>query len=193
MRTYSKAVHAAVVAASAAALAVVSPAPAAFAAEVTIRVVPAYSATKPEPSHKFVCPTNQVLTGRSHYGDENADTTYTCSWIFINDEQVQVSIGDWSLRYTESNSNYSSPPDQALVGRMHVWDENGDTWYLPASLSWRGQTVRLIDPVWTGNLKESKHNYQTDTEGRRVLIGRAHSGDENGYTRYQHAYVTLDA
>ncbi|MEU7004413.1 hypothetical protein [Nonomuraea sp. NPDC046570] len=191
MRTYSKAVHAAMVAASAAALAVVSPAPAASAAAVTIRVVPAYSETQKESASWFVCPTNQVLTGRSHHGDENADTTYTCSWIFVNDEQVQVSIGDWSLRYKESNSSYSSPPNQALVGRQHIFDENGWTWYRSASLSWRGQTVRVIDPVWTGNLKESNHNYQTDTQ--RVLIGRAHSGDENGNTRYQHAYVTIDA
>ncbi|GAA0823712.1 hypothetical protein ACFQVD_03360 [Streptosporangium amethystogenes subsp. fukuiense] len=191
MRTYSKAVHAAVVAASAAALAVVSPAPAASAAAVTIRVVPAYSETQEESSSWFVCPTNQVLTGRSHRGDENADTTYTCSWIFINDEQVQVSIGDWSLEYRENNSNYSSPPNQALVGRRHILDENGWTRYRSASLAWRGQTVRLIDPLWTGDLKESNHNYQTGTQ--RVLIGRAHSGDENGNTRYQHAYVTIDA
>ncbi|GAA2902798.1 hypothetical protein GCM10010517_68740 [Streptosporangium fragile] len=191
MRTYSKAVNAAMVAVSAAVLAVISPAPAASAETVTIKVVPAYSETQQESVSWFVCPTNQVLTGRSHKGDENADTTYTCSWIFINDEQVKVSIGDWSLSQKESNSSYSSPPDQALVGRRHALDENGPTLYRSASLSWRGKTVRLIDPVWTGDLKESNHNYQTDTQ--RVLIGRAHSGDENGNTRYQHAYVTIDA
>lgn len=189
MRTYSKAVHAAVVAASAAALAVVSPAPAASAAAVTIRVVPAYSETQEESSSWFVCPTNQVLTGRSHYGDENADTTYQCSWIFIDGVRVEVFTGDWYGYVKESRSNFSAPLDQAIVGRWHHGDENGFTEYKTGALYRQGIQVRITNRTWTGSYTESSHTTQAGFN--QVMTGRNHSGDENGKTYYQYGTVTF--
>ncbi|MBB4913225.1 hypothetical protein [Streptosporangium saharense] len=186
MRTYGKAMSVAVAAAAVAAMTVASPASAA----VTIRVERAYSEIVPEWNTQFTCPTNQVLTGRTHNGDENAWTTYHCSWIFINGEQVRVSIGDWSPGQKESRSSYSAPADQALVGRSHTGDENGTTRYRAATLSWQGRPVRLTATTWSGDHKESKHTFQADYN--RVLVGRSHSGDENGKTRYQHALVTFE-
>ncbi len=192
MRTYSKVVLAATAAAALAALTVASPASAASTTTtaVTIRVERAYSETVQEWNAQFTCPTNQVLTGRSHVGDENARTTYYCSWILINGEQVRVSLGDWSSGQKESRSSYTAPADQALVGRWHTGDENGTTRYRPATLSWQGRPVRLTGADWSTQYTESKHTYHADYN--RVLIGRSHSGDENGKTRYQHALVTFE-
>ncbi|MER7207957.1 hypothetical protein ABT340_12895 [Streptosporangium sp. NPDC000239] len=190
MRTYGRVVPLVAATAAVAALTVASPASAASTAAVTIRVERAYSENVPEWGTQFTCPTNQVLTGRSHTGDENAWTTYYCSWILINGEQVRVSLGDWTPGQKESRSSYSAPADQALVGRSHTGDENGTTRYRTATLSWQGRPVRLTGAVWSGDLKESRHTFQADYN--RVLVGRSHSGDENGKTRYQHALVTFE-
>ncbi|MEU8378614.1 hypothetical protein [Streptosporangium sp. NPDC048865] len=190
MRTRSKAVPAALAAAALAAVTMTAaPASASSATAVTIRVERAYAESVPEWNTQFTCPTNQVLTGRSHVGDENAWTTYYCSWIFVNDEQVRVHLGDWTSGQKESRSEYVAPPDQALVGRAHSGDENGTTRYRTATLSWQGQTVRLTGAAWTGEYKESNHT--THAGHNQVMTGRKHTGDENGKTRYLYATVAL--
>ncbi|MER7130202.1 hypothetical protein [Streptosporangium saharense] len=188
-RTYGKAVPLAVAAAAVAATTVASPASAASTAAVTIKVERIYQETVLERADAFSCPANQVLTGRSHIGDENAWTTYYCSWIFINGEQVEVHSGDWTSTQRESKSSYSAPTDQALVGRWHTGDENGMTRYRTGALYWQGRQVRLTNLSWSGEYKESNHNVQAGYN--RVLVGRSHSGDENGKTRYQYATVTF--
>ncbi|MEU6424926.1 hypothetical protein ABZ860_03440 [Microbispora sp. NPDC046973] len=187
MRTYPKAVLAAL--AAAAAVTAASPA-SASASAVTISVRQGYSETVREWADAFTCPTNQVLTGRSHYGDENKATTYYCSWIFINGEQVQVHMGDWTYAQKENHSSYVAPLDQALVGRWHQGDENGSTRYRTAALYWQGRQVRLTGAYWTGEYKESSHITQAGYN--QVMTGRSHDGDENGKTRYQYATVTFE-
>ena len=186
MRTYRKAIPFAVVAAALSAAALAVPA---SAAAVTINVERVYSETVWESSAQFDCPANQVLSGRSHYGDENKPTTYYCSRILINGEQAEVHIGDWTSPQRESRSSYTAPMDQAVVGRWHSGDENGMTRYRSAALYWQGAQVRLTDPLWTGEHKESSHIWQAGTG--TVMVGRSHSGDENGKTRYQFATVSF--
>ncbi|MEU6415037.1 hypothetical protein [Microbispora sp. NPDC046933] len=190
MRTFLLKAAPAVMAALAATAAVTVASPASAAA-VTISVRQGYSETVREWADAFTCPTNQVLTGRSHYGDENAPTTYYCSWIFINGEQVQVHMGDWTSAQKESRSSYIAPLDQVLVGRWHQDDENGPTRYRTAALYWQGRQVRLTGAYWTGEYKESSHGTQAGYN--RVMTGRSHTGDENGKTRYQYATVTFES
>ncbi|MET7466615.1 hypothetical protein [Nonomuraea sp. NPDC005501] len=171
-----------------AAVTMAAPAPASASA-VTIRVERGHTETVREWFDPFTCPTNMVLTGRSHHGDENNATTYYCSFIFVNDEQARVFVGDWTPGQKESRSSYSAPADQALVGRWHTGDENGTTKYRPATISWQGRQVRLTDPLWTGEYKESSHTWQA--EFNKVMVGRSHTGDENGRTKYQYATVTV--
>ncbi|MER7207956.1 hypothetical protein [Streptosporangium sp. NPDC000239] len=182
-RTYGRAVPV-VAAAAAAALTMASPASAA-----TIKVERIYQETVLERADAFDCPANQVLTGRSHIGDENTRTTYYCSWIFINGEQVEVHSGDWTASQRESKSSYIAPTDQALVGRWHTGDENGMTRYRTGALYWQGRQVRLTNLTWSGEYKESNHNAQAGYN--QVIVGRSHSGDENGKTRYLYATVTF--
>ncbi|MGJ6967084.1 hypothetical protein ACSDR0_34735 [Streptosporangium sp. G11] len=192
MRTRSKAVPAAVVAAALAAVTMASPASASASAAtaVTIRVERAYAEQTPGWNTQFTCPTNHVLTGRTHVGDENAWSTYYCSLIFINDEQVRVHLGDWTAGQKESNSDYTAPPNEALVGRSHTGDENGTTRYRTATLTWQGRPVQLTGTTSTGYFKESNHT--THARTNQVMVGRKHSGDENGKTWYRYATVAFE-
>lgn len=171
-----------------AALAVATPAPASAAA-VTIKVERAHAEMVREWIDPFTCPTNTVLTGRSHYGDENAPTTYYCSFILIDGEQAQVYLGDWNNRQKESRSDYSAPDNEAVAGRWHEGDENGYTRYRSATVYWRGQRVLLTGGDISGAYRESNHAWQADAN--RVMTGRVHTGDENGTTRYRFATVTV--
>ncbi|KAA9375195.1 hypothetical protein F5972_27845 [Microbispora cellulosiformans] len=171
-----------------AAMSAAAPAPAS-AAPVRIEIVTAHSETVREWIDPFTCPTNMVLTARAHYGDENAPTTYSCSFILIEGEQARVYIGDWTARQKESKSDFSAPDHQAVVGRWHEGDENGYTRYRTATLYWRGQRVLLTSGDISGAYRESNHTWQA--QGTGVMTGRKHSGDENGNTWYRFANVTV--
>ncbi|MER5647651.1 hypothetical protein [Streptosporangium sp. NPDC002524] len=177
-----------VAAAALMAVTVAAPAPAS-AAVVTIEVERAYAEMVREWIDPFTCPTNTVLTGRSHYGDETAPTTYYCSFILVDGEQAQVYLGDWTSRQKESRSDYSAPDNQAVTGRWHEGDENGYTRYRTASVYWRGQRVLLANGDISGGYRESNHTWHA--EENRVMTGRLHRGDENGTTNYRFATVTL--
>ncbi|MFD0887859.1 hypothetical protein ACFQ08_25240 [Streptosporangium algeriense] len=134
------------------------------------------------------CPTNQVLLGRSHRGDENGDTTYYCGLILIDGQQVRVGPPRWSISQRESDSFFVAPPNEVLVGRQHSGDENGQTRYATARLTAGGRTVELTSYRWSPSQTESNsHSKAGDYE---VMTGRQHSGDENGQTRYQYARIT---
>ncbi|MEV7010157.1 hypothetical protein [Streptosporangium sp. NPDC051022] len=193
MNVYKKALPAAI---AAAALATLTAAPAsaapAAATAVTVKVELKHTSTVKESAGVyFTCPNNEVLTGRSHSGDENGYTTYYCSSISINDQLVQhVVLGLWSAGQKESRSLYVAPTDQALVGRWHSGDENGATKYLAGMFFWQGKQIHFSSPDWSGYYKESGHSWRAGTN--QVMTGRQHSGDENGATRYQYATVTIE-
>ncbi|MFI6509933.1 hypothetical protein ACIBCT_20210 [Streptosporangium sp. NPDC050855] len=184
MRTYGKALSVAAVAAVLSATTMASPASAA-----TIRTERTYNETVWEDGAQFTCPPNMVMTGRSHYGDESRQTTYHCSRILINEEQVEVHSGDWTRRQWEARSDFSAPNNQVIVGRWHDDDENGDTRYRTAALYWQGRQVMLINGDSTGAYTESSHTWLAD-DGK-VMTGRAHYGDENGKTWYRFATVSF--
>ncbi|MEU1735941.1 hypothetical protein [Streptosporangium sp. NPDC020145] len=191
MNVYKKALPAAL---AAAALATLTAAPASAASttlDVTVKVQLSHTSTVKESAGVwFTCPGNEVMTGRSHSGDENGSTTYYCSTITINDQPVQnVVKGLWSAGLKESRSSYTAPNDQAVIGRWHSGDENGSTKYLAAMFFWQGRQVRFSSPAWSGDLKESRHSWRANAG--QVMTGRYHWGDENGTTRYQYATVTI--
>ncbi|WP_217370373.1 hypothetical protein [Nonomuraea antri] len=168
------------------ALAGLSPANAAHAAEVII--IDGYTQTVKESSGTPVlCPTNQVLLGRSHSGDENGNTTYYCGLILIDGQQVRVGAPSWSSSQRESNSFFAAPGDHVLVGRSHSGDENGSTRYATATMSAWGRTVELTSYRWSPSQRESSsYSKAGDYE---VMVGRQHVGDENGQTQYQYARI----
>ncbi|MDF5754401.1 hypothetical protein [Spongiactinospora sp. TRM90649] len=185
MRTYGKALSAAAAVAALSAATMATPASAA-----TIRVERVYSETVWESyGTQFTCPPNQVITGRSHYGDENAKTTYQCSRIMIDGVQVEVHSGDWTSPQRESRGDFSAPENQVITGRWHDDDENGPTRYRTAAMYWQGRQVVLAGGEVSREYKESSHSWLA-LDGK-VMTGRVHYGDENGKTWYRYATVAF--
>ncbi|WP_433512989.1 hypothetical protein ACQP2T_56655 [Nonomuraea sp. CA-143628] len=168
------------------AIAGVSQATAAHAAEIII--IDGYTQTVRESAGiPVACPADQVLLGRAHFGDENGETTYYCGLILIDGQLVKIGAPSWSDAQRESNSSFVAPQNEVLVGRQHSGDENGPTRYAIASMSAWGRTVELTSYRWTpGQRESSSHSKAGDYE---VMVGRQHSGDENGQTRYQYARI----
>ncbi|MBO3749884.1 hypothetical protein J5X84_27710 [Streptosporangiaceae bacterium NEAU-GS5] len=182
------------IAAAAATVAVTPPAPA--SATVVnghiIDVIQGYTAVVRESNSTFNCPANEVMYTRWHSGDENGNTTYICARVFIDNERVLVSTATYAVTVKESKSWYVTPafPDQAIVGRWHQGDENGNTTYISARMTWRGQEVRLIDRYWTGFGPERYLLGRRPTD-HEIMTGREHRGDENGQTATQYATISL--
>jgi hypothetical protein len=95
----------------------------------------------------------------------------------------------------ESNSSFSAPSGQVLVGRMHTGDENGNTTYKYAPLiadpnSGIDLQYKLQNTTWTAGIKQSNLNYAAPDGW--VIVGRKHDGDENGNTSFQISQVVID-
>lgn len=77
---------------------------------------------------KVACPSNSVLVARSHEGDENGKTTYTCRTLVDAWGKDMVPSQYQLLSDTQSSSDLTCTEPGAAVGRAHFSDENGDTY-----------------------------------------------------------------
>ncbi|MFC5946404.1 hypothetical protein [Micromonospora harpali] len=187
---YKKALPAALAAAALAALTLAPAAPAAAATGELIEVIHTYTETVKESNSSFMCPANEVMIGRAHYGDENGKTTYRCGRIYVNGEQASVELAT-TKTLRERDSYYAIAGDAAIIGRKHIGDENGYTTYYVGRMFWQGRTVRLATWQWDEYLIESNHSSRAGAN--RVMTGREHVGDENGLTRYEYSTLQLGA
>lgn len=93
-----------------------------------------------ESRSNFLCPTNTVMTGRYHKGDENGQTQYeyaTLKAVDVNGNIVAgtITVEDvkWDSSIKESSGGgYDAPANRVIVGRKHDGDENGQTQYATA-------------------------------------------------------------
>lgn len=192
MNMYKRALPAAMAAAASAVLTLVPGTPASAATASTVEVQLQTTSTVKESSGAwFACPADQVMTGRKHSGDENGYTTYYCSRILINGEQATVEPRSWVSAGKESSSLFETGENEIIIGRQHKGDENGYTNYQYGALFWQGRQLRVLARIWSSNMKESNHS--ASVSPYHVMTGRSHSGDENGYTKYQYAAVTTDS
>jgi|GEM_PF-1839213 len=161
----------------------------------TVFLVPQYrynSASSKESSSTFVSPTNTVLTGRWHGGDENGQTVYQYATLQALNEfnqpvagTIEVQVLGWSNWIKESAGIwFDSPQGTVLIGRQHTGDENGNTRYLTGRVLFNGQVTEVVDLTTSGGLKESASLWFT-TDSRRVMTGRMHQGDENKNSYYR--------
>lgn len=155
----------------------------------TIRIIATNPQTIKESSGiAFVCPANNVMIGRAHSGDENGNTTYYCARILIDGFLVTVNAGPWTDAQKESSSSFTAPEDEVIIGRLHGGDENGNTQYRTAYLTVNGRELTLLNRHTVGPYRESS---SSSTAGAgELMVGRSHSGDENGSTYYQYATLT---
>lgn len=89
-----------------------------------------------EKGSKFKCDKDTVMTGREHEGDENGTTIYTCAEVVDSwGNKMQVTNdADTHGPIKESETEFECPANQAITGRDHNGDENGNTWYMCAHL-----------------------------------------------------------
>lgn len=140
-----------------------------------------------ESSHEYVCASDQVMIGRVHSGDENGATKYRCATIAWGRSPGIEAAKISSNTIRESSSSYTCPDNTVMVGRHHIGDENGNTWYQCADLTINNDLAKVTERFWSDWIKESRSSYACPFN--QIMVGREHSGDENGKTRYQCARV----
>jgi hypothetical protein len=162
----------------------------------TVIIVPlerVNSSSMKESNSSYTCPSDKVLSGRMHTGDENGQTTYQCASLeAINADTlapvsgtIQIEPQGWSGNIKESSGTwYDAPAGMVLVGRAHDGDENGNTRYRPARVKLNGRAIEVTDSKTSGEIKESSGTWYT-TEAQHVMTGRMHKGDENKNTQYK--------
>jgi type II secretory pathway pseudopilin PulG len=99
----------------------------------------------------------------------------------------------------ESNSTWSAPGNTVETGRYHSGDENGQTTYVYATLKavdsqgtkyTTNATITVDSLGWEQSHKESDAVYIA--RGGTVIVGRQHSGDENGQTSYETGFIEFN-
>lgn len=102
-----------------------------------------------------------------------------------------------SASIKESNSSFLCPANRVMTGRYHRGDKNGQTQYEYSSLKAIDSngnpvagTITVEDIRWESLIQESRGGYNAPLN--RVIVGRKHSGDENGLTQYATAVVKID-
>jgi hypothetical protein len=91
-----------------------------------------YHKDKVDPIY-FTCPTDTVMIGRKHDGDEKGYTRYTCAEIYVGEvdekNKMIVEPGEWDGWDYEYQSDFKCEPPTVMIGRAHKSDENGPTEY----------------------------------------------------------------
>lgn len=147
-----------------------------------------------EKNSSFLCPSNTVLTGRRHKGDENGSTQYEYATLGAFDENgksvsgtIIVTDVTWHNWINEDKGKgFDAESGRFLVGRKHNGDEKGKTCYATAVILFNGQKVTAFNQVISSQIKESAGVWCC-SNAKSFMIGRHHSGDENGKTYYNFA------
>ena len=117
-------------------------------------------------------------------------------WVLVAGKEFMES----PLLSNERNGYFEAPYGYVIVGRAHSGDENGQTRYkygkVYVSNGTTKKAVLMYDLVIEGPFKESNgaNGYGWAAKnGGYMMVGRQHTGDENGDTRvyYKRAKVDL--
>ena len=107
-----------------------------------------------------------------------------------------VAFQGWQNPIQESGKDnngtsfFICPSSQVMAGRQHSGDENGNTRYKCAVVTFNGVSVAPLESqrAWSNWMQESGKNSggqsQYQCPQNWVMLGRQHQGDENGNTRY---------
>lgn len=149
----------------------------------------------------FTCPTNKVMVGRQHEGDENGNTRYLCATIVPSQSPVILGSSQQFGPYQESGkktggeSSFTCPANSVMDGRWHEGDENGNTYYDCRSGTVQKVPFTTTAATWGPWIQESGKNSGGQSSyvcpSPQFMVGRAHKGDENGNTQYACSYVLV--
>lgn len=100
--------------------------------------------------------------------------------------------------FNNGTSSYKAKFGCVIVGRKHTGDENGYTYYLTGKpkifdVDLCNEVdevgIAVLDRHTTDSFKQSNLNFTC--EGNNVIVGRAHTGDENGFTTFVYAELAV--
>lgn len=149
----------------------------------------------------FVAPSNMILTGRKHMGDENGKTLCQYSPLVAIDVNGNVRQGTisvikrrWTEWVSESDSFYLAPDNCVITGRQHNGDENGLTRYEVGEVMFNNvkAKVKTVDTISSTESFTESQGVFFETDDYLSIIGRQHSGDENGSTLYKQGVIYID-
>lgn len=153
-----------------------------------------------EKNSSYLCPSNTVLTGRCHKGDENGKTQYEYATLGAFDESGNSASGTivitniiWSNWFNEdSGSGFDAIGNRVIVGRKHKGDETGKTYYQTGIVKCNGKKVKISRyPQADLKLYESQGKTVLPKENL-IIIGITHTGDENGVSTYYQGYIVVE-
>lgn len=151
----------------------------------------------------FEAPMNMLVTGRKHSEDENGYTQYQYASLKAIDSSgkqingvVTISDLQWSEEHKESDSAkfFQALNGRVITGRQHFGDENGNTRYQTGVVLFNGKQTTVLSAstlLANVNLKESGGIFFRSAS-KFILLGRTHTGDENGKTTYYQGYIRID-
>ena len=100
--------------------------------------------------------------------------------------------------FNNGTSSYKAIKGYVIVGRKHTGDENGLTYYLTGKPKIfdvdlcnevHEVGIAVLDRHTTDSFKQSNLNFTC--EGNNVIVGRTHTGDENGFTTFVYAELAV--
>lgn len=100
--------------------------------------------------------------------------------------------------FNNGTSSYKAKFGCVIVGRKHTGDENGLTYYLTGKpkifdVDLRNEVhearIAVLDRYNSDSFKQSNLNFTC--EGNNVIVGRTHTGDENGVTTFVYAELAV--
>jgi predicted RNA-binding Zn-ribbon protein involved in translation (DUF1610 family) len=95
-----------------------------------------YSNAQKEPYSWFEAPESNGMVGREHRDDENGVTTTHFALLTWQGRPVKLINRRWTSAYKESGHESRAGEDEIMTGRRHYDDENGDTLYQYATVSY---------------------------------------------------------
>lgn len=154
-----------------------------------------------ESDSSFLCPSNTVLTGRSHLGDENGRTSYEYASLKAIDPSGNIVCGRITVEDIKWDSNgvkedaglgYDAPVGRVIVGRIHKGDETALTYYATGVVKFNGRSTEIRNYAISEAKKESGGWNWFIAPNNNVITGRHHYGDENGKTYYGFGTIFCD-
>lgn len=100
--------------------------------------------------------------------------------------------------FNNGTSSYKAIKGYVIVGRKHAGDENGLTYYLTGKPKIfdvdlcnevHEARIAVLDRYNSDSFKQSNLNFTC--EGNNVIVGRTHTGDENGVTTFVYAELAV--
>lgn len=156
------------------------------------------SASFKESNSDFECPTNCLITGRNHTGDENGQTSYQYASLMAVNSKGEMLMGDitiddirWETVSKESSGiGFDAAVNRVIVGRKHFGDENEPSMYATGVVKFNGYPTYISDYIVSEIQKESSCKFESGEN--QVITSRNHYGDENGYTYFGLGIIYTD-